>query len=178
MQLAKLWSGFTREEGDNTVVHCNVQEYAEWLILKNKLVLYMTKFSNRESFLSHVVQHCHLEHDGTRNDHHASTSLLIWEGKRIRCNTARLQGVFLADMRAAIWLQHSTSTLALSHDCKNITEPIKTAFHIYKLFCCSLGRQLLVTMIFRTAMTGKVHWEWSEANFVINKNCVWHMVMY
>ena len=81
--------------------------------------------------------------------------------------------VFLADMRAAIWLQHSTSTLALSHDCKNISEPIKTAFHIYKRFCCSLGRQLLVTMIFWTAMTEKVHWEWSEANFVINKNWVW-----
>ena len=63
-------------------------------ILKNKWVLYMTKFSNRECFLSHVVQHCHLECDGTRNDHHACTSLLIWEGKRIRCNTARLQGFF------------------------------------------------------------------------------------
>ena len=36
-------------------------------------------------------------------------SLLMREEKRIRCNTARLQGLFMADMRSVTWLQHSTS---------------------------------------------------------------------
>ena len=90
-----------------TVFHCSVKEYAEWLKLKNEWVLYiMTRFSKRDSFLSHSVQYWHLEHNGMRNDDHAS--LLIWEGEKSGCNTARLQGLFLTDMKSSCFKRPHT----------------------------------------------------------------------
>ena len=87
---------------------------------------------------------------------------------RIQNIATRIQNISPLGFR--IWIQSIATRIQNMDSEYYITEPIKTAFHIYKLFCCSLEDQLLVTMIFRTAMTEKVHWEWREANFVINKN--------
>ena len=61
----------------------------------------------------------------------------------MRRDTARLQRLFLADMG----LQFGCTTALALFITRLLLGPIKTTFHTYKLVCCSLEDQLLVTMI-------------------------------
>ena len=67
---------------------------------KNEWVLYiMTRFSMRDSFLSHTLFNTGIWNTmgwGMTTMHHCWSE----KGKKSGCNTARLQGLFLADMKS------------------------------------------------------------------------------
>ena len=80
-----------------------------------------------------------------------------------------MQGLFLADMRSAIWLQHSTSTLYHMTVRSLIAflsqlKPHSVSINWFAWGSASSYNVFMLFASFRTAMTGKVHWEWSEVN--------------
>ena len=104
-------------EGDNTVVHGNIKQYAEWLKVKNKWVLFMTRFSKPE-----MKAFCHTQFNTciwnmmgrgmtTTHAHHC------WSEKGKVLGTIQLNCedcFWLIYMRSAISLQHINHTTGSS----------------------------------------------------------------